>query len=58
MALFREFDQSAGTVQLLHKGWPITPKMKVDDPKELLEGLCQALEVAYQKLHDANLDSN
>jgi hypothetical protein len=58
MALSQDFDQSAGTVQFLHKGWPITPKMKLDDPKELLDGLTQALEVAYQKLHDANLDSN
>ncbi len=56
MALFREFDQNAGTVQLLYKGWPITPKMNVNDPKELLDGLTQALEQAYQKIRDAKLD--
>jgi hypothetical protein len=55
MAINRQFDQTANTVQVTYKGWPITPKMKLDDPKQLLDGLSQALEVAYQKIRDANL---
>ncbi len=55
MALFREFDEAAGTVQMLNKGRPITPKMKLDDPKALVDGFSQALEAAYQKLRDAKL---
>ena len=56
MALFRQFDEKDQTVQFLHKGWPVTPKMKMGDPTELLEGLGQALELAYQKLRDAGAD--
>ena len=56
MAIIREFDKDQGTVQLLYKGWPITPHMKVDDSKQLLDGLSQAVEVAYQKLRDAGID--
>ena len=56
MAIFRQFDESKGTVILTYKGEPITPEMKVDDPKQLLEGLSAALERAYQKIRDAGLD--
>lgn len=56
MALVREFDKGDGTVQVKYKGWPITPKMKTDDPKALLEGLSDALEKAYIKLRDGGLD--
>ena len=54
MALNRVFED--GTVQMQYKGWNITPKMKVDNPQELIDGFSQALEVAYQKIRDANLD--
>ena len=53
MALFRERNERDGTVQFLYEGWPITPKMKEEDPKALLEGLGQALETAYQQIRDA-----
>ena len=56
MAIFRETNEADGTVQLLYKGWPITPKMKRDDPKELLEGLSEAVELAYQKIRDAGIE--
>jgi hypothetical protein len=56
MAVTRVFDEAQRTVQLLYKGWPITPHMKIDNPKELLEGLSQAVEVAYQKIRDAKID--
>ncbi len=56
MAIFREFDEKNGTVQLLHKGWPITPKMKVDDPKALLDALSNAINEAYNKLRDAGVE--
>jgi hypothetical protein len=36
MAIDRVFDQNANTVQFTYKGWPITPKMGLDDPKQLL----------------------
>ena len=55
MALFRQFDKDDNTVQLLYKGEPVTPKMKVDDPEALLEGLSDALNTAYNKLRDANV---
>ncbi len=56
MPFFREFDAKSGTVQFKNKGWNITPKMKVNDPKELLEGLGKALDEAYRKLRDAKID--
>ncbi len=56
MALTREFDKDSGTVQLMSKGWPITPKMKMDDPAALLHGLSQALETAYIRLRDGGLE--
>ena len=56
MAIFRQLDESKGTVVLTYKGDPITPEMKVDDPKQLLEGLSTALEKAYQKIRDAGLE--
>jgi hypothetical protein len=56
MAINREFDQNANTVQLTYKGWPITPKMRLDDPKQLLDGMSQALELAYQKIRDARIE--
>ena len=58
MSLFREFDQKDNTVQFLHKGQPVTPKMKTDDPTALLEGLGKALDAAYNKLRDAGGISN
>jgi hypothetical protein len=54
VALFRQFDEADNTVQFLYKGEPITQKMKVDDPKALLEGLSDALNTAYNKLRDTN----
>ncbi|MGA2897334.1 MAG: hypothetical protein ABSE27_07040 [Acidobacteriaceae bacterium] len=56
MAIFRATDEDDNTVQMLYKGLPLTPKMKKDDPHALLEGLSQALEVAYQKIRDAGID--
>jgi hypothetical protein len=58
MSLFRELDQEANTVQFLYKGEPITPKIKMDDPKALIEGLGGALNTAYNKLRDANAASH
>jgi len=52
MAISREFSEAEGTVQCFYENWPITPKMKVNDPKELLDGFSQALEAAYQKIRD------
>ena len=57
MALFRQFDEKDNTVQFLYKGEPVTQKMKVDDPKALLDGLSDALDTAYNKLRDANVIS-
>lgn len=56
MAVTRLYDEAQHTVQLLYKGWPITPHMKMDNPEELLKGLSQAVEVAYQKIRDAKID--
>jgi hypothetical protein len=56
LALFREFDQNLGTIQMLYKGSPITSKMKTDDPKALIDGFSETLEVAYQKLRDNNVE--
>jgi hypothetical protein len=56
MALFRQFDASDDTVQFLHRGCPVTPKMKKDNPEQLLEGLGQALNDAYNKLRDAGIE--
>lgn len=56
MAVTRKFNEAQGTVQLFYKGWPITPHMKIDNPEELLNGLSQAVEVAYQKIRDAEID--
>jgi hypothetical protein len=56
MALFREFNQSKNTVTILYKGEPLTPEMSVESPTELLDGLTNALEIAYQKIRDAGLE--
>jgi hypothetical protein len=56
MAVTRVFDEAQRTVQLLYKGWPITPHMKMDSPEELLNELSVALEVAYRKIRDAKID--
>jgi len=56
LALFRRFDKENGTVEFLYKGNPITPKMKIDDPAALLDGLTKSLEVAYLKLRDAGIE--
>ena len=53
MALFRTFDEKKRTVLFTYGGEPVTPEMKIDDPAQLLEGLSEALEEAYQKLRDA-----
>ena len=55
MAIYREFDEAKGTVVLLYKGQPITPELKVNDPKQLLEVLSNVIEKAYQKLRDAGI---
>jgi hypothetical protein len=56
MAIFRQFDKEKGTVMLLYKGEPLTPEMKIDDAKQLLDVLSGVIEQAYQKLRDAGLD--
>ena len=53
MAVYREFDENQGTVQLFYSGAEITPKMRWGDPNQLLKHLSKALELAYQKLRDA-----
>ena len=55
VALFRQFDKDDNTVQFTYKNEPVTPKMKVDDPNALLEGLSAALDSAYKKLRDAGV---
>jgi len=57
VALFRMFDEKDNSVQFLYKNEPVTPKMKVDDPKALLDGLSVALDAAYNKLRDADVIS-
>jgi hypothetical protein len=56
MAIFRTFHEAKGTVVLTYKGEPITPELKVNDPKQLLEGLSAALERAYQKIRDSGIE--
>jgi hypothetical protein len=56
MAIARQFDKDKGTVVLLYKGEPLTPEIKVDDAKQLLDVLSGVIERAYQKLRDAGVD--
>ena len=54
--LFTTIDEGDDTVQLHYNGVALTPKMKRDSPAELLEGLTDAVEVAYRKLRDAGVE--
>jgi hypothetical protein len=55
MAITRQFDEEKRTVMLLYKGEPLTPEIRIDDAKQLLDVLSGVIERAYQKLRDAGV---
>jgi len=56
MAIVREFDKARNTVIFLYKGQPITPEIDTTNPEQILDVLSLALEKAYQKLRDAEIE--
>ncbi len=55
MSIAREVDVNKGTVILKYGGKPITPELKLDDPKQLYEVLTAVINDAYNKLRDAGI---
>jgi hypothetical protein len=55
MALYRHIDQDKRTAYITYKGEQITPEFRIDDAKEVLDVLTNALERAYQKIRDAGV---
>ena len=56
MSIARQFDQNKGTVVLTYGGKPLTPELKIDDPKQLLDELSKVIDDAYNKLRDAGIE--
>jgi hypothetical protein len=56
MALYRHIDTDKGTAHFTYKGEPITPEFKLNDPTEILDVLSKALEKAYQRIRDAEIE--
>ena len=56
MPIFRQFDETNETVVLTYAGRPLTPELKIDDPKQILDVLSEVIDTAYQKLRDAGLE--
>ncbi|HZW94483.1 MAG TPA: hypothetical protein VFF64_16150 [Candidatus Eremiobacteraceae bacterium] len=55
MSIFKQFDNSKGTVVLTYGGKPLTPDLKINDPKQLLDELSKVIDDAYNELRDAGL---
>lgn len=56
MSISRVFDEKANTVTLMYNWKPLTPPLKLDDPKQILDSLAVLLDEAYNKLIDAGVE--